>query len=199
MKTKAEDLRVLKTRRTIRGALIELMSEKALSDITISELSEKAMINRKTFYRHYRAVSDVVTELENEILDEFSGILRSENRGVLDAGVVIRDISAVVERRREFFMKLMTHNPDVFNSGKLKAMLRRTLSVSLKSVGAADKETVDAAAEFMVSGILALYARWFDGGCAGNLDFITEISVRMVTEGLHGFVSDEKLTEISLK
>ena len=45
------DLRVIKTRQAIRIALISLLSEKELSDITISELSARAQVNRKTFYR----------------------------------------------------------------------------------------------------------------------------------------------------
>ena len=64
--TNPGDLRVIKTRQTIRGALISLMSEQELSDITITSLCARARINRKTFYRHYRSISDVITEFENE-------------------------------------------------------------------------------------------------------------------------------------
>ena len=80
------DLRVVKTRRVIRNTLFEMMSEKPLSKITISEICARAEINRKTFYRHYRTVGDVITELENEILNEFSAIMRTGNKSVLDAG-----------------------------------------------------------------------------------------------------------------
>lgn len=197
--TGSSDLRVIKTRRTIRETLIVLMGEKELSDITVSELSARAMINRKTFYRHYKTVSDVVTELENEILAEFSDILRSSNNSVLDAGVVFRDIGELIVKRREFF-DLMKLNPDVFNNGRIKAMLRRALEVSLKNIGALkDEATISAVSQFMVSGVLALYADWFDNGCTGDLAFLTDISVKMVTEGLRGFTTDEKLSAISLK
>lgn len=197
--TGSSDLRVIKTRRTIRETLIVLMGEKELSDITVSELSVRAMINRKTFYRHYKTVADVVTELENEILAEFSDILRSSNNSVLDAGVVFRDIGELIVKRREFF-DLMKLNPDVFNNGRIKAMLRRALEVSLKNIGALkDEATISAVSQFMVSGVLALYADWFDNGCTGDLAFLTDISVKMVTEGLRGFTTDEKLSAISLK
>ncbi len=121
------DLRVVKTRRVIRNTLFEMMSEKPLSKITISEICARAEINRKTFYRHYRTVGDVITELENEILNEFSAIMRTGNKSVLDAGSAIRDISAVVERRRDFFAGLMKLNPDLFSNGKIKAMLCRMI------------------------------------------------------------------------
>ena len=194
------DLRVVKTRRVIRNTLFEMMSEKPLSKITISEICARAEINRKTFYRHYRTVGDVITELENEILNEFSAIMRTGNKSVLDAGSAIRDISAVVERRRDFFAGLMKLNPDLFSNGKIKAMLCRMISVSLKNVGALDDETtLRAAAEFTVSGVLSLYAAWFDGGCKDDLAFLTEVSVKMTTEGLSAFVSEEKLSKLRLK
>ncbi len=194
------DLRVVKTRRVIRNTLFEMMSEKPLSKITISEICARAEINRKTFYRHYRTVGDVITELENEILNEFSAIMRTGNKSVLDAGSAIRDISAVVEQRRDFFAGLMKLNPDLFSNGKIKAMLCRMISVSLKNVGALDDETtLRAAAEFTVSGVLSLYAAWFDGGCKDDLAFLTEVSVKMTTKGLSAFVSEEKLSKLRLK
>ncbi len=194
------DLRVVKTRRVIRSALFKLMSEKELSKITVSELCACAEINRKTFYRHYRTIPDVIEELEGEILGEFSEIMRTSGGSVLDVGAVIRDISLVVARRREFFMSLMKHNSDLFGNGRIKEALRRTLMVALKKVGTiTDEPTLRAAAEFTVSGVLSLYAAWFDSGCEDDLNFLTEVSVKMVTSGLMAFVSEDKLSEMRLK
>ncbi|MDE7362716.1 MAG: TetR/AcrR family transcriptional regulator [Oscillospiraceae bacterium] len=196
----SDDLRVIKSRRAIRNTLFGLMSEKPLAKITVSEICARAEINRKTFYRHYREISDVIEELENEILGEFSAIMRTGNKSVLDVGAAIRDISAVIEQRQEFFMGLMKLNSDLFSNGKIKAMLCRMISVSLKNVGAVDDEaTLSAAAEFTVSGVLSLYSAWFDGGCTGDLDFLTEVAVKMTTKGLSAFVSEEKLSELRLK
>ncbi len=196
----ATDLRIIKTRRTIRNALVDLMSEKELSAVTISELSARAEINRKTFYRHYRTISDVVAELENEILSEFSEIIKNGNDSLLNIGAVFRDISALVERRRDFFVRLMTYNHDLFNNGKIKAMLRKTLSVSLRKAGSAmGEQSIKAVSEFLISGVLALYADWFDNNCEGSLDFITEISVNMATGGLGSFLSAAELSAVRLK
>lgn len=198
---RGEDLRVVKTKSSIRNALFELMSEKELAKITISEICVRAKINRKTFYSHYRAPSDVIEELENEVLDEFSAILRRGGESILDVGAAIRDISATIEQRREFFKQFMRLNPDLFNNGKIKAMLCRVIIVSLKNAGAlTDNETaLKAAANFSISGVLALYSAWFDGNCKEALPFITETAVNMVTRGLSAYVSEEKLSAMKLK
>lgn len=195
-----EDLRVVKTKNTIRSALFELMSEKQLSKITISEICVLAKINRKTFYSHYRSPFDVIEELENDVLGEFSAILRQGGDSILDIGAAIRDISATIEQRREFFKRLMHQNPDLFNKGKIKAMLCRVIMVSMKNAGAlTDNETaLKAAAEFSISGVLALYSAWFDGDCKDDLSFITEAAVNMVTHGLSAYVSEEKLRAMRL-
>lgn len=196
----ATDLRVVKTKRVIRGALVDLMSEKGLSEITVSELSARAMINRKTFYRHYREIGDVVAELENEILEGFTEVLRKNNASVLAVGDIFRDISALIERDREFYVKLMKLNPDIFSKGRIKAMLCRALTVSLKNDGAVtDEATLSAVSEFTVSGVLSMYSMWFDGGCTADLSALTEVLVKIVSDGLRGFVSDEKLSAIRLK
>ena len=191
------DLRVIKTRQAIRIALISLLSEKELSDITISELSARAQVNRKTFYRHYRSISDVVTEFENELLSDFSDILKTSNTSIFNIGSVLGEIRALISSNQESFVKLLKLNPELFSTGRVKAMLRRAIEIALRDVCVVnDEQTLHALSEFTVSGVLSLYSGWFDSGCTGSLDVITDIARRMTTDGLRGFVPAEKLHEI---
>ena len=191
------DLRVIKTHQAIRIALISLLSEKELSDITISELSARAQVNRQTFYRHYRSISDVVTEFENELLSDFSDILKTSNTSIFNIGSVLGEISALISSNQEYFVKLLKLNPELFSTGRVKAMLRRAIEIALRDVCVVnDEQTLHALSEFTVSGVLSLYSGWFDSGCTGSLDVITDIARRMTTDGLRGFVPAEKLHEI---
>ena len=105
---------------------------------------------------------------------------------------VVGDISALIERRRDFFSKMMQLNPDLFNTGRIKAMLRRAMEVSLKSnSGINDPHLLSAVSEFAVSGVLGLYSEWFDNGCRGNLDFVTDVARRMISDGVRSFVKNE--------
>ena len=49
MDANVTDLRIVKTRTNIKNSLIDLLAEKNVSKITVTELAEKAMINRKPF------------------------------------------------------------------------------------------------------------------------------------------------------
>ena len=38
-----------------------------MEDISISDISAEALINRKTFYAHYASVHEIIAEIEDEI------------------------------------------------------------------------------------------------------------------------------------
>ena len=50
-----------------------LLEKKPLDKITVKELTEKADVNRKTFYSHYSSIEDVLNEIEDEILKKIQG------------------------------------------------------------------------------------------------------------------------------
>jgi len=62
------DLRVQRTRNSIVNAFIELRAKKELEKITVKELADLAMINKATFYLHYKDIYDLSDQLENEII-----------------------------------------------------------------------------------------------------------------------------------
>lgn len=62
------DRRKRKTHMAIQNAFIELLAEKPLTDITVSELALKADVNRKTFYNNYESIRDVADEIQNNLL-----------------------------------------------------------------------------------------------------------------------------------
>lgn len=62
------DLRVKKTRNSIINAFIQLRSKKPIEKISVKELSQLAMINKATFYLHYKDIYDLSDSLEEELI-----------------------------------------------------------------------------------------------------------------------------------
>ena len=75
MKNGGIDKRIIKTKNAIFEAFKQLVQEKDMSDITISELTQKANITRSTFYMYYDTVSDVRTDIENTIIARIDRIM----------------------------------------------------------------------------------------------------------------------------
>lgn len=63
------DLRVKRTTKNIKDAFFELRKKKSLDKISVKELSELAMINKATFYLHYRDIYELSDTLENELIE----------------------------------------------------------------------------------------------------------------------------------
>src|SRR3984893_2652660 len=62
-----EDLRVRRTRKLLQQAFIELTVEKGFAALTVRDITERAMVNRSTFYRHYLDKYDLLEQYMNEI------------------------------------------------------------------------------------------------------------------------------------
>ena len=66
------------TKSDIKEAFIQLLATKSLEDITISQLTKKAGVNRSTFYLHYLDKQDFLEQLKEETLTTVRMILRKE-------------------------------------------------------------------------------------------------------------------------
>ena len=76
MEEKVVDRRVRKTKRQLRLALMKLMADKSIKDISVRELAAIADINRGTFYIHYKGVNDLLLHLEDEMAERLSELCR---------------------------------------------------------------------------------------------------------------------------
>lgn len=64
------DRRTIRTKKMIRNALSELIEEKGFNDISVTDLTKRADINRGTFYLHYTDKYDLLEKVENEVIQE---------------------------------------------------------------------------------------------------------------------------------
>lgn len=75
-KRKAENLRVKKS---ITAALLELLEEKSISEVSISEIIKKAGVARASFYRNYATKENVIITLISDILEEYRTTLSEDD------------------------------------------------------------------------------------------------------------------------
>ena len=61
------DKRIRRTKKILTEALIDILKEKNVEDITVSELAKRADVTRTTFYQYYRDPVDMLEQLQYEI------------------------------------------------------------------------------------------------------------------------------------
>ncbi len=116
MTDKKKDLRFRKTELSIRAAFFELLKNRRISEITVAEISRKAMLGRGTFYLHYKDIHDLLDTLENEyveaignIIDEYYPIAPAANISDLTEKL-FRYITAHEEQLRLLFHHISTRS-----------------------------------------------------------------------------------------
>src|SRR5258708_13952044 len=62
------NLRVRRTQKLLREALIELIEERGFEALTIGELTSRAMVSRAAFYRNYQDKYDLVGQIFEEAM-----------------------------------------------------------------------------------------------------------------------------------
>ncbi len=72
-----DDLRVQRTRRLLREALIDLVTDQGYEQITIREITQRAQVGYKTFFRHYASKDALLQTILDEIVEEFQAALLS--------------------------------------------------------------------------------------------------------------------------
>lgn len=128
--TKKLDLRIIKTKKSIYEGFIEVMEKKSFEEIKVSEICEKALINRSTFYAHFEDKYD----LFNSLLNDMKSQLRSE----IDPNLDYKDI-------KEFYMKtisLVLEHLDESKGIYLKMMNNNRNSVAMDMIYDTLKESI---------------------------------------------------------
>ena len=127
------DLRKLRTQREIQQALADLLLKKTFSKITVTDIVNKALINRNTFYLHYRDKYDLVEQIIMTMVDQSSFSINEFNttpfyflRSISNEA---SDLGHQIINRQRAILKLVMTDADSSNSqiwftfGKLSASM----------------------------------------------------------------------------
>ena len=101
---KKENVRTQKTCALIRKTFREMLIEMDYNQISIKKLTERADINRRTFYLHYGSIDELLNELIDEIADGYIKMTNSLN-GYYDQREIARAFLLYFVHSRMNFMK----------------------------------------------------------------------------------------------
>lgn len=76
------DRRVKRTKKAMRDALFELLETKSINQISVTELTTRADVNRSTFYFYYTDLIDMLQQIQNEAYQLFSDVVNESTASV---------------------------------------------------------------------------------------------------------------------
>ncbi|MFC6276358.1 TetR/AcrR family transcriptional regulator [Psittacicella hinzii] len=102
---KQGDLRVTKTNKLIRSAMIQLLLTKPYEDIIVQDILDLAMVNRATFYKYYTGKDDLVGKMIADLKRRYFDLIR-ERLETRDFNVFFNKIFPQIFVLREEFLAL---------------------------------------------------------------------------------------------
>lgn len=193
MANRKPDRRVIKTKRAIRRAFVELMSAKEMDSITVTDIAATADINRKTFYNYYTGVPQVLEEIEDEVVTAFASDLTELDflRDNQDIRVVFTRFRSLVEEDPEFYDRLF-HTGNTHLIEKMTAMLRQKGVEFCAARGIGDPDVIEVVVDYTVSGIMAVERSWILGGRKMPEEQLCRLVTDLTNKGTQAILSRQK-------
>lgn len=170
---KAEYRSAIRSRRLINAALADLLMEKPLDKITVTDVVARAQINRGTFYAHFVDVPDVVNHWIQNAFADIRQVFTEQSGAAVMPVLLLQRIQQLLEQDLDFYKKII-------NSGA-GSMLRETLTdIVLEYMLQHEQDYAFGSHEeyvlcirFCAGGLSNLYRDWFAGKLPLSLDELT--------------------------
>lgn len=191
MGNKAEYRSAIRSRKLIIQAFIELMQEKELEKITVTDIVKRADINRGTFYAHYQDTNAVIEQIGNDIISkliEFLDEFQYKNFFHNPLPLLLK-ISSYLEEDLEFYRILINSSGAENFLTKLKEIF-----VLYMENNSNVPEDIKKSSEyhirtnFFAGGIINLYQLWFRGELEQSLEEISNEISKLVSASSAQFI-----------
>ena len=180
------DKRVMKTRKAIHSAMTMLLAKKPIEEITVTELADAAEINRKTFYNYYSSVYMVAEEMEDEIVERFEETLRKLDFDALlkDPVTTFHTLARIITSDLDFYENILTNRNQISFLQKIITSLKQRIRLLYFNPNSPDSELEDYMLEYIVSGLVSVYQKWFTSGRKTDIEALSRYISMLAVYGI---------------
>lgn len=185
-----ESQRVMETKERIRNAFFDLYAEKKIDRISIKEITDRAELNRGTFYVYYKDIYNLLEKTEDEMIEELvvklrdliPRILREEN---IDPFLPPFEF---YQRYSKFLKILLGANGDPNFIHKIKTILKKTLRELLQKEQIPEAENMEYVMEFISSAQIGIISHWLANDMALPINELGEMIKQIMLHGPVGYL-----------
>ncbi len=180
------DLRYIKTEALIRETFRDMLKEMDYSKITIRELTERAKINRKTFYLHYGTLDDLLYQLQIEIYRDMFVFIEKVN--------LPADLDKLVEKLFTFSASVGEPNQRIlscqgnFPPGQSPAdrVKKHMLGIYYpRNISSRYNQfEINLINAFLYDSLISIYSQWILDGRKIPLEDVISLTTKLILKGL---------------
>ena len=180
----------IRSRQLIRDAFYQLLQDKTLEQITVTEIVKRADINRSTFYAHYEDVYDLLHRIEDEMTQEIAAAL------VPLMATIDQETPVVISTR---IFQILKDNSDLctvtlgeygdkaFAEALIGMGRDKCIELYRSYFQNVPPEAVDYYYAFVSSGILGLLRRWLEEGTTTPPEIMAQLAEGIMLYGIGTF------------
>lgn len=168
------DRRQARTKQLLHTALMQLIQEKGIENITVTDIANRAEINRGTFYLHYKDVPDMLETMKDEVFNDLQSFIVKldlrEARKYANAGEPYPAAVQILEeiaRHANFLRVMLGSQGDLSYAHRLKDFMSVNIFNKLNYLQPDDDNLLipkDYLIAYMSSAQLGLVMHWLETG-----------------------------------
>ncbi len=165
-------------------ALFELLDEKDFKEITISEVCERANVNRSTFYAHYDNTLDLLLEAKDNFIAEFFSAYKLRRQDINNLS--LEETNFITDEYLLPYLKFIKTNKKLYKifmqnlnvmkpDDVMSSMLEAVFYPICKKHNVKDENIIDYMARYYLMGITSIILGWIERDCVDDYTLISEI------------------------
>lgn len=181
------DRRARRTQKVLKETLIAMVLENGFHTVSVSQLVERADVNRGTFYLHYRDIHDLLDRIKADMFQELHAIISSFEAEELQQTIYpyLSAIFRYLSDNRDLCLMLLGENGDAAFVEQLKRMVETKCFQSLKeSYQPNNGSDCEYFCAYAVSGCIGILQRWLENGMLQTPEELTAIIERIIQQGV---------------
>lgn len=206
MAEKKEYRSALRSRRFIRQSFLELLKEKRLEKITVTDIVKRADINRSTFYAHYADVRALIEEIQQEFVEQSVSLLKGADFLSLlrDPIPFLKKWIEIANQNRVLYTILGKSSIATSSIEQFKLLLvEKAMNLPQIPEEIRQQKNYEIRINFFVGGIINVYQQYLVGNLDATTDEIIEdiaaILISSAPSVLDGYISRQETNQNASK
>ena len=157
------DLRIRRTKKSIRDAFFELIDENGFDSVTVKDITDRALISRNTFYLHYEDKFDLLNKISNELMRKVYWRVSKDLIKIKDldftidcTATLLISIQRVIDEDRDLYRLLLADPGTVVFSEKIEKTIRTALDLIKGDI----EGISDLSIEYIITGMKGVIRYW---------------------------------------
>ncbi len=183
------DRRVKYTKSTIETTFLNLLEEKDIGNITVTEICQRADINRATFYRYYIDIYDLLKKIQDSFIDE----IKASNALIYLKDYTVynftKEIINIFYNNKQLVKILFdTNNSIYFINEVLEIAYEKASSKWFSNFPDIEESEVEYAAVYVFNGALGVINYWVKNNFDKDIDEVSRYIEKLTIDGISKFV-----------